>query len=179
MAPRILPRASANRLLASLLDRGVGGDINGAITAGDGYFVSARMVLDRRQLDAIAANRDLSAKFARIVENIRRLGVVRLRKMTRPWRTGLFRSSWQIDKVAERGAPGSLRTRLVIRNEAPYARWVHEAGRRQTVARQIVPVVTAEMKRELTSDLTAPAFASALKRSILSQSTLTKRQAAK
>lgn len=160
----LLSAATASSLAAS-----VGGD--GALSAEDGYFLSARAVLSSKQIKAVSGSRTLRASFNRIMRNVARVGVDRLRRLTIPYRTGLFRSGWRIDRVDE-VASRDLSTRLVVRNIAPYAVYVHEAGtpRSRTVVKKIVPATISYMKTELRQDLTSGAFARELKTSLLAKS---------
>ena len=170
MAPRTLSAAAADSIVTAALERGVGGSVNAAVTPGDKFFVSARMVLTRGELDAVASSRTLTAKFNKITYNVSRVGVALLKRLWTPWRTGASRSSWRVDRVGERGAPGSLATRLVITNPTPWTKYVHKAGtpRRKKLYREVVPEAVDRMKAELTRDLTAPAFAAALKAAMVS-----------
>lgn len=170
MPPRVLSSSAADSVVSSALARGVGGGVNAAITPGDKFFVSARMVLNRGELNAVASSRTLTAKFNGITRNVSRVGVAMLRRLWTPWKTGASRSSWVIDRVGERGAPGSLATRLVIRNPTPWTKYVHKAGtpRSRKLYKQVVPVVVDRMKAELTKDLTRPDFARLLKAQMVS-----------
>lgn len=170
MAPRTLSASAADSIVTAALERGVGGSVNAAVTPGDKFFVSARMVLTRGELDAVASSRTLTAKFNKITYNVSRVGVALLKRLWTPWRTGASRSSWRVDRVGERGAPGSLATRLVITNPTPWTKFVHKAGtpRRKKLYREVVPEAVDRMKAELTRDLTAPDFTRALKASMLS-----------
>lgn len=170
MAPRTLSASAADSIVTAALERGVGGSVNAAVTPGDKFFVSARMVLTRGELDAVASSRTLTAKFNRITYNVSRVGVALLKRLWTPWRTGASRSSWRVDRVGERGAPGSLATRLVITNPTPWTKYVHKAGtpRRKKLYREVIPQAEERMRTELTRDLTAPDFTRALKASMLS-----------
>lgn len=170
MAPRVLGASAADSIVTAAIRRGVGGDVNGAITPGDRFLVSARMVLSRGELDAVASSRTLTAKFNGITRNVSRVGVAMLRRLWTPWRTGASRSSWSIERVGERGAPGSLATRLVITNPTPWTKYVHVAGtpRSRKLYKRVVPEVVDRMKAELARDLTRPDFARALKATMVS-----------
>lgn len=167
---RVLGASAADSIVTAAIRRGVGGDVNAAITPGDRFFVSARMVLSRGELDAVASSRTLTAKFNGITRNISRAGVAMLRRLWTPWRTGASRSSWRIDRVGERGAPGSLATRLVITNPTPWTKYVHVAGtpRSRKLYKQVVPAVVDRMRAELARDLTQPGFTRALKAQMVS-----------
>lgn len=170
MAPRTLSASAADSIVTAALERGVGGSVNAAVTPGDKFFVSARMVLTRGELDAVASSRTLTAKFNKITYNVSRVGVALLKRLWTPWRTGASRSSWRVDRVGERGAPGSLATRLVITNPTPWTKYVHKAGtpRRKKLYREVIPQAEEQMRTELTRDLTAPDFTRALKAAMVS-----------
>jgi hypothetical protein len=106
-----------------------GGRKSAAVTAEtDGLTVDIGVVLTPQERSVIAANRNLTARLNKIVDNAGARIVDMARKESRPtYRTGLFFSSWKATKAK---SAGGLSTQLDITNAAPYALYVYRRGMR-------------------------------------------------
>lgn len=103
-------------------------------------------VFTNRQLSVMVADRELRARWNRLVRNFAAILQRRARQLSRPtYDTGLFSSSWDA-----RVTGSGLLLRVALENQAPYAGYVHRRGQRETVLeRYIKPMVRKETERFL------------------------------
>ena len=120
-----------------------------------GQTLSATLLLNRDELDAVAANRELRTALNRILRNLARVMEQRGKRDIRRLdliRTGLLLSATKGVVFSDGGR--SFNTAFGLENKAPYARYVHPKGRK---GRRLVDnewrVLANQMGDELIQDL--------------------------
>jgi hypothetical protein len=102
----------------------------------------------RRNKRDLAAWRKVSRNAAKLLQSRTRREVDRLDL----YRTGLFKAAWLV-KLQDLSGDG-LSADIVMRNDAPYASWVHPKGtsKMRTFVKNDLPPIVADVRDELAND---------------------------
>jgi hypothetical protein len=123
-------------LLGTALARASSNPFNGAMTQSSGVFVTARNEFSWSEMSSIAADREQRVLLEKAMKKFGQHLVREAQKLTRTKdtiKTRLLISSWRAT-VDDEGF--DVKTRVTLRNDAPYAVYVHPKGRpRQNLIR--------------------------------------------
>lgn len=151
-ASDILGFEKRGSLLQTALKRASGNMFDGAMTQTSGVNVSVRDEFSIPDMAAIGADREQRVLFEKMLKNYGRDLVKRAQRLTRQKKTiktHLLLSSWRAT-VDDEGF--GVRTRVTLRNDAPYAVYVHPKGDRKRLIGHYMgkrSVFMAEAKAEL------------------------------
>jgi len=120
-----------------------------------GLTFDIAMVFSADERAAVEANTKFRVELNRLIQNTGARLVARARDVSRAtYKTGLFSSSWRIERQASKIA--GLNSELSLTNRAPYALYVHRKGtpKSATVVNKYIKPLVRKAIDEIVDDVT-------------------------
>lgn len=120
-----------------------------------GLTFDIAMLFSASERDAVEANRAFRTELNRLIQNTGARLVERARAVSRPtYKTGLFSSSWRVERQTSKIA--GLNSEVSLTNKAPYALYVHRKGtpKSATVVNKYIKPLVRKAIDEIVDDVT-------------------------